>query len=65
MKKSKSFLTAFNLIVAATVACFGIMLYSVHTLDWFLILWPIIPVILLMVAITYMPTDNLNDDANV
>jgi peptidoglycan/LPS O-acetylase OafA/YrhL len=61
MKKRKSFLTAFNLIVAAAVACFGIMLYSVHTFDWFLILWPIIPVILLMVAVAYMP----NDDASV
>jgi hypothetical protein len=55
MSDRKRYLIAFNLISSAAVLMWCIILYSVHLLDWFLILFPMVPAVLLVIAVGYMP----------
>lgn len=61
MKKTNSSLVSFNLIVTAAICNWGIIFYSIPQLDWFLILWPVVPTVLLMVAAYYMPREDSFD----
>jgi asparagine N-glycosylation enzyme membrane subunit Stt3 len=59
MEKRKGFLTAFNLIAASAICNWATIFYSIHTLDWFLILWPVVPTILLIIAVYCMPREDV------